>query len=295
MKICFYASGRKSGLANNGGSKTILRSVETLCKLGHEAYIVAKYDQFSWFKHPKVDTSIRQGTDAIIAVSARDVANAVSASQGIPTYWWMRGLERWQFPEDELIRRAKLVKVITNATHLSKWLAYYDVHSSVCYAGLDLDMWNDDCSAPRRCVGCLSHKVHKTKRYDLCQEIIKRTPEIFWEVLNKKPHIDLDDNRLKWLYNSCKIWLATTELEGFHNVPAEAALCGCLVVCNKHMHNGMSDYADDETAMRYSTIEEAIECIKNPDYSKVSKMQAHLKETIGDREKNMKRLVRLIS
>lgn len=295
MKICFYASGRKSGLANNGGSKTILRSIETLKKLGHEAYVVAKYDQFSWFRHSAPATSIRKGTDAVVAVSARDVTYAIDAARGMPVYWWMRGLEKWQFPEEELVHRAKLVRPITNSSHLSKWLAYYDIYSQVCYAGLDLDMWNNDSSAPRRGVGCLSHSVHKTKRYDVCEKVMKHTPDMFWEILNKKPHINLDDNRLKWLYNSCKIWLATTELEGFHNVPAEAALCGCLVVCNKHKHNGMSDYADDTTAMRYSTPEEALSCLKNPDYSLVPRMQEKIREKIGSREKNMQRFVELIS
>ena len=75
---------------------------------------------------------------------------------------------------------------------------------------------------------------------------------------------------------------------------SEAALCGAAVVCSRYPHNGMSDYATDDTAMLYNDLKEAVEMLNNPDMSKVVKMQELLRDKIGTREKNMKRLVRCL-
>jgi hypothetical protein len=56
----------------------------------------------------------------------------------------------------------------------------------------------------------------------------------------------------------------------------------------------MGDYATEETAMRYSTEDELMDCLDNPDYSKVEKMQKILREKIGSRSENMKRMVKLL-
>jgi hypothetical protein len=56
----------------------------------------------------------------------------------------------------------------------------------------------------------------------------------------------------------------------------------------------MQDYATDETAMLYNTFAEAVECIRNPDFSKVPKMQKVLIDKIGDRKSNMEKLVKIL-
>ena len=95
-------------------------------------------------------------------------------------------------------------------------------------------------------------------------------------------------------YNECDIWLAPTELEGWHNCPAEANLCGCLVICNRLDSNGM-DYATEETAMRFTGFDELLACIENPDFSKVEKMKKVLHNKIGNRENNMKKFIDIIT
>lgn len=95
------------------------------------------------------------------------------------------------------------------------------------------------------------------------------------------------------IYDLCDIWFTDTKLEGFHNVPAEAALHGCLIVCNRLDSNGMGDYATENTAMRFSTINEAIRCCMNPDYAKRKLMHKKLK-SIGDRFVNMNKFVKLL-
>jgi hypothetical protein len=93
------------------------------------------------------------------------------------------------------------------------------------------------------------------------------------------------------LYSECDIWIATSRLEGFHNPPAEAALCGCCVFVNNNKQNGCGDYATNETSHIYSSVDDLIEKIKCADYSKVIKMQTLIREKIGSRESNMAKLV----
>ena len=155
-------------------------------------------------------------------------------------------------------------------------------------------------------IGCLYHKK-SIKGWSTFVELAKRLPKNLYEFvsfgaydLNVPEWIDLymanptpDKKRL--LYNICDIWFSPVTLEGWHNVAAEANLCNCLVVCNRIKSNGMGDYATDETAMRYNTIDEAVRCCIDPDWSKVRKMQNVLKNKIGGRCKNMKRLADLLT
>lgn len=106
---------------------------------------------------------------------------------------------------------------------------------------------------------------------------------------------------LKKLYRSCDIFFAPNKLEGFYNCAAEAALCGCLIVCSSHYSNGMGDYAYPETAVVFDSVGEAAEKIKEIDFSdplggwciKIMKMKSRLLE-IGNRSKNMKHLVEVL-
>jgi hypothetical protein len=43
--------------------------------------------------------------------------------------------------------------------------------------------------------------------------------------------------------------------------------------------------------MVYENLDQAVQMIKEPDWSLVENMQRHLKEEIGDRETNMRKLV----
>jgi hypothetical protein len=100
---------------------------------------------------------------------------------------------------------------------------------------------------------------------------------------------------MKNIYMNSHVWVAPTELEGFHNVAAEASLCGNIIVCNKRNSNGMGDYADDETAMRYDNVDQIIPMIKHPNPDCYWKMRDVLFTKIGDREKNMKILIETLS
>lgn len=304
MRIVFYAKGKRSGLSNNGGSRTILKSAEALHTLGHDVDVVAKHDSFTWFKHPEPKLKVGTNTDALIAVSARDVDTMCKKYPTANKFWWIRGIELWQFPEQELIEKAKKVKCIVNASHMKTWLAKHGINSTLCYSGMD--NWYDGYNLRRKdrkiVVGCLYNKNHKTKGWESFKTLADSwgTKEFryigfgndmpdtsFLSCFIKQPtKIELEK-----LYNICDIWFSDTTLEGFHNVPAEAAMCGCLVMCNNAVHNGMSDYATEETAKIFHDKVEMLD--QEFDFTKVEKMKKLIKEKIGSREENMKRLVKL--
>ena len=54
------------------------------------------------------------------------------------------------------------------------------------------------------------------------------------------------------------------------------------------------DYCSEDTAMIYHSVEEAVEYVRSPDFSKTKKMQRVLREKIGDRKSNMQKFVEVI-
>ena len=306
MKICFVANGTKSGLDLNGGSRTIVKSAETLIQLGHEVSICATHNKYTWGKVPNLVRSVTENTDALVAVSCKDVKNVLKHPCK-RKHWWMRGIETWAMPEEKLLERASRISVIVNAGHLKEWLLKRGVKSQLCFAGLDLSLWETPSSRQKNNrvrIGCLYHSRHLTKRWSDFAKLAEALGRTNYEYVGfgvGKPNdvswlADYKDqpsvDRLIHLYQSCDIWFAPTTSEGFHNVCAEASLCGCLALCNTSRHSGMADYADSSTAMMYGTIDWAAELCKNPDFDLVPRMQEKL-HAIGDRKQNMERLIQL--
>lgn len=306
MNILFNASG--CGLCCGGGSKTIIKSAETLKKMGHNVAIWSPINNYTWHvptieilkSHIFSFSSSHSKKLIVVNVSVWDVDSTLLMSVENKV-WWLRGWEKWVKGEAHLIKMIKRFvsaggRMIVNATHLKDKLEKIGVESTVCFAGLDLDFWNDDFKA--KCgVGSLGPSKHKTKNYSFCRELetylnIGRAYEdqVKWNYVNG----DLNNELLYKLYNQCRVWFAPTVLEGFHQMSAEANLCGSLVYCNREDSNGMHDYATDDTAMRYSSWDELTVKINYPDYSKIGKMQDVLRNKIGNRSKNMKRFVEVI-
>ncbi len=306
MKLAFNSS--NSGLGNNGGSKTIIKCCEALNVLGHECDIIASTDKFTWFEHKPPIRHIPKDLDAIIAVANSDVVGTLHNSIDKKA-WYIRGHESWSAPEyllEDYYRNPNILNIV-NSKGLQQLLDSYGADSKVIYPGIDLDLWknknlrlNDKVR-----IGCL-YNGKPTKRWKDFVELASILGNKGYEYvgIGDKQRNDeflsyfftnasIDD--LNSVYSSCHIWLAPTELEGLHNVPIEAALCGCLIICNDDPMNGMCmDYAfDDDTAMVYEArnMEYAAEIIKNPNWDLVDKMYDHLVNNIGTREKNMQKLV----
>lgn len=306
LNIAF--NGLNSGFANNGGSRTILLSAKTLESLGCNCDVIANIDNFTWFDHKPVIRAIPKKLDAIINVAAVDYMATKKANVPLKFAWW-RGHEVWANSKDYLIKCYKdtNVKNLVNSYGLKKLLEKYGAESEVIYQGIDFDWWtNKNYRGDKIRIGCLYHnmeskgwkdfvklykKLGKTN-YQYVAFGTKNCNANFLNMYLKNPkHQDLND-----LYSSCHIWFAPTTNEGLHNVPIEAALCGCLIVGNDNPRNGMIyDYLfDGKTGMVYKSIDDAVDKIKNPDFSLVENAIDHIKTNIGTREDNMRKLINLI-
>jgi len=102
------------GLANNGGSQSILRMATALRKLDQDAIIITnKEDRFTWFEydnnmvvHVGEDPSDWPKAEAIIATGCGTVWGTFNYPY-LPLrkkFYWIRGFEVWAQPEDELYR-----------------------------------------------------------------------------------------------------------------------------------------------------------------------------------------------
>lgn len=284
MRILFNATG--CGLGNNGGTRTIVRSAEALQALGHEVIIQARRNGYTWHQH---DVPVRANVDSVWDVAVRvSVWDDKLHAQAKRQVWWLRGWERWVYGDLALKQRLKewaaRHSIMCNAAHLCAGLAEVGIESRLCYAGLDLDFWGDQCRPRTTMVGGVVNHRHRTKRSDLVITLCDAWLE--------GDHGALE---VREFYNGCRIWLAPSELEGFHQCPAEAALCGALVVGYSGPHSGTGDWLDNTTGHVFSTVAEARAAISKPDYSRIDKAQQVLREQIGDRARNMCRFVELCS
>lgn len=304
MKLVFNSL--NSGLANNGGSRTVILCAQALEDLGHKCDIIATSDRFTWFDHKHVIPNISTDLDAILATACTTVPTTLSSNVPIKA-WYIRGHESWMYNEGQLseLYNSGVINIV-NSKGLQQKLASYGANSVVIYPGVD-DFWEDRGlrSEDKVRIGCLYQKK-STKRWGdfvKLSDILGHGDYQYVGVGDSRredgfldayfTNVSIDD--LNYIYSSCDIWFAPTELEGLHNVPIEAAMCGCLIVCNDDPMNGMCiDYAfDNNTAMIYHRrdIEQAAELIRNPNWDVVDRMYNHLVNNMGTREDNMKKLV----
>ena len=208
----------------------------------------------------------------------------------------------WKMEEPKIIKTCRKISVLVNSPWLKEELAKHSIKSEFCHAGLD--NWCDLNLRQRKTrIGFLYSTV-STKKWSHCEKLasqlgFKEYEYVAFGTGKCKKHWLTEYLRnpsfyeLQQFYSQCHIWFAPTVLEGWHNPPAEASMCGALVVCHRGPRNGMH-YADDRTAMLYETLPEAARSIQRPDYSKVLRMKNHLNRNVGTREKCMERLVKLI-
>lgn len=312
IRIVFNAL--NSGLANNGGTRTILKCCEVLNKLGHHCNVVATVDKFSWFNHRRVVSYIPDDLDVMVAVACSD-ALAMESRLRDPykKAWYIRAHENWAMSDGILgaLYRNPALNIVNSKGLQKKIKEDYHANSVVVYQGIDFDWWEDRDLRPKDKIriGALHTKQPRKRWKDFVKLAKILGPEKYEYVGmgSTAPEetgflsdfkVNANVEQLNNLYSSCHIWFAPTVNEGLHNVPMEASLCGCLVVCGKEPLNGMMhDYAfDGKTAMLYDKkdIQQAAELIKNPNWSLVSNMQDHLRFEIGTREDNMRKFVSVL-
>lgn len=296
------------GLGNNGGTCTILKCAEVIEGLGHRCDIIASVDNFTWFDHKKVIQYVPKNLDVLVATACTTVGHTLNCDV-LKKVWYIRAHESWSNSEDVLksYYLNSSIKNITNSYGLKNKLKEFDADAVVVHQGVDLEDWQDRQLRPKDKIriGCL-HQKKTTKRWKdfvklaeilgsekyeyVAFGIEQRNEEFLDSYVCSPTHWQLVN-----LYSSCHILFSPTELEGLHNVPMEAALCGCVIVCSDAPMNGMIyDYVfANKTGVIYPArdIFSAAKKIKNIDYNMVQCMQKYIKRFIGSREVNMEKFI----
>lgn len=313
-----------TGLGNNGGSHTLVKSANELKKIGHNVlFIDTGKINYTWSKIECDHLIIKNenqipNADVIIGTGSKTFSST-SKSKIKKKYLWIRGWEIWNTNNfANLIKEANCHNIV-NSISLKKKLENYNIHSDVIMPGYDFELlypMNIRKNNKNIILGGLFNIGKKREN--------KRVSWIFkvYEELKNQYNINLimygsdgspknnlcnifyknpDDKTKNYLYNICDIWLAPTCLEGLHIPPAEAGLTECCVVGTNCELNGMHDYLiHNKTGLlsknNYDNFKKTIiNAINNKDLR--LNMGKNLKDTIidiGTRKQNMIKFINLM-
>jgi len=304
VKIVFNL--HRVGLGNNGGSRTIVKSAESLSSLGHEVVLASDIrNKYTWEpikNNVKFVHSHRLPKGDVIVATGYDSVKSTVSSKFRKKFYFIRGFETWRTSQSKLFKSYKSLKCIVNSSWLQGMLSGQGISSSLVFNGIDFDDFNNMGLNREWQLGCLYHKKHKTKNHvfvSQCADYLS-TPLLF---LNKHIKGPTPKELNEW-YNNIKVWVSSSELEGLHNPPMEASLSGCGLVATNHPRSGTSDYViPNKTALVYNhnDIEDASKKIKELLSNSIlreelnSNMIHLLKNKIGTREKNMIKFSEIIS
>ena len=229
MRIAFYAKHKTwGGLANNGGSRTILKSAGALRKLGHKVDVIATVDRFTYFKHKRPIRNIPRDTDVCVAVSILDTVPMMrEIPRGCRPYVWIRGWETWRASRE--INRKTLIKfrksggefIVNSKWLFNKILKDCGVRSHIIYQGYD-EIYEIERPKPhklRKTIGTLYHK-EKHKGYKFWLKVKEQLGDEYDYIeIGRKSRGDEAQIRC---YQRCSIWFSAATLEGLHNCAMEA-------------------------------------------------------------------------
>jgi hypothetical protein len=329
MKILFNLLG--TGISNNGGSRTLIRSANILKKLGKDVIILNnKLNHiYTW---DKIEVPILS-PDTVNDIPNADVVIGTGYGSWKKTidlpnrcgkkFIWCRGWETWNASENKLIELLgnKKIKIITNSIGMQDKLKEHSIESTIIRPGYDFHEifpLNTRHKNKVLTLGALYSKGSKrsTKRVDWifkAVEEIKKKMNVCLIMFGSegKPHVSapfdlFSPNPSKYaknsIYNQCDIWLAPTELEALHMPPAEAMQTECCVVGTDAPMSGMRDYLiNAETGVEsFNTYESFRDCIiyallvgeeTRVRYGKAARKKI---QSLGTREYNMNILINYI-
>ena len=327
MRIIFDL--RKVGLGHNGGSLTLIKSGNALHDLGHEVYFIdSMRNQCKWEKLKPQHIIIRNekqipNADAIIATGYKSVGPVLKAPQRCGMkYIWMRAWETWQMTEEQItkqILKAPIIKLV-NSICLHNELSKRKIASYIVRPGYDFEHLYPKSIRqfnPVPIIGGLYRAgVHgKRKRTEWLFNTVKalRTNGSefkFWLMgSEKQPNDPMIDRYVQQptmeqkndFYNYVNIWMAPTMSEGLHLPPAEAGLTGCPSVATSAPLSGTQDYvihgkSGFVTDNNLKAFIDGVDImLHNEDLRKTYTAGIlNRLSVIGDRAKNMSRLVELI-
>jgi len=323
MRILFDL--RSTGLGNNGGSHTLVRSANTLVDLKHEVILVDNSkNHYVWTplkaRHLIVkDKKEVPSADIVVATGFKSVARTLALPErcGIKCHW-IRAIETWQMQKHEIIE--KILKVntikIVNSVCLRDYLLKYGVKSEIIRPGYDFDELYPTGSRDhnRVILGGLynSARVHGARKrqewlWETARSIKRKHLGVkFWvfgwgdcgyDVIDKFWHKPSRERKLEF-YNNINVWLAPTKSEGLHLPPAEAMMTGCPVVTTDAELSGTQDYVEHEVTglVSENNLESFIKCVERLVVDKdlrvtLGENTRKKIESLGDRETNMRKMV----
>ena len=325
MKILFDL--RNVGLGNNGGSLTLIKSGNELQDMGHEVYFIDTGKN----KHTWVGLEVEHiithhnddipSADLIIATGYKSVAKTVSAPDrcGMKAHW-IRGWETWQYPPKKIVSKilaAPTVKLV-NSLGLKQKLKTYNFKSKIIRPGYDLDELFCTNSRNKKTfvIGGLftSGKHESIKRTKWVIDAYNRLKNKYsniqlWMFGNTMMPQGIIDNFMfrptidakQYLYNTVDVWLSPAIQEGLHMPPAEAMMSQCPVVGVDAPLSGTHDYLIDGitgivTKNDFKSFVDGVEKLYlDKELRFEMGKRARIKvEEIGDRHKNMRKLVKYI-
>lgn len=327
MRILFNLM--NTGLGNNGGSLTLIKSANTLVGLGHDVIVIdSGINQNSWIplncnhiiiKNP----SEIPDADVIIATGMKSI-DSTNQSKIENKYIWIRGWELWVYPEETLVQtfRNSPCKKLVNSLCLQNKLMKYGIDSYLVRPGYDFDELypKGHRNLPAHNfinIGGLFNRGKKRagKRTEWILEVLKMLSERekeykigLWmygtEEVGPSGNIRYFSNpqtsQKNDIYNAIDIWLAPTNLEGLHIPPAEAMLTKCPVVGTCVEMNGMDYLFNYKTGLiSYDNLEsfynKVVELIKDRDLrNKLGNNGREMILSLGDRKENMRRMISIL-
>ena len=325
MKILFNLLG--TGISNNGGSRTLIRSANILKKLGENVILLNnKLNHiYTWDKievpilSPNTINDI-PNADVVIGTGYGSWKKTIDLpSRCGKKFIWCRGWEIWQAPENKLIELLgdKKINLIVNSICLQDKLKEYNIESELIRPGYDfheIHPLNLRQNKQGITIGGLFNKgdKRKTKRTEWIFEVVnnlKKDLNINLAMFGgegapsvKEPFNTFSSNPLpktkNRIYNMIDIWLAPTENDSLHLPPAEAMMTECCVIGTDTPMNGMKDYLINMKTGLISTnniieFETNIRfLIDNPDIRmKLGKAGREKILSLGTREYNMNILI----
>ncbi len=325
MKIAFNLIG--TGLGNNGGSFTIVKSANTLSELGHDVFIVdGGRSRLTWTdiksKHLVIhDLSKFPITDVIISSGVGSFDSTDEIRNGAKKFIWLRGWETWNISEDKLVKKllnSSSTKIV-NSICLQNKLQKFNIPSHLVRPGYDFDEifpLNIRKNNTSVVLGGLFNQGKKraTKRTDWIYSTYKFLKSKYHNIelmmfgsdgvpsyvenFLKNPRI----NRKNELYNKCDIWLAPSKLEGLHIAPAEAMLTECSVISTSAEMSGTQDYLIHKYNgfVSKNDLKDFIRCvellaIKQSLREEMGKNARQKVLELGDRKTNMRKLIEVLS
>jgi len=267
LRILFDLRG--TGLGNNGGSLTIVKSANVLQELGHKVSIIdSMKNQHKWIPLKTNHIIVKKESDipdadCIIATGYGSVPYVISSSERCgKKFHWIRGWELWRMNEKKIVLKVLNVPTvkIVNSSGLKKKLKSFNIHSHLVFPGNDIEDFHVIGNMRERrkvIIGGLYHSKHKTKKslwiINIADKLKRKYPKrvsLFMFGEPRRPNIQVIDEYFRQpnieekniFYNKINIWISPSDLEGLHIVPQEAMLCGCCVIGVDSPLSGTSDY-----------------------------------------------------